>query len=115
MGRTERARVEAIAAADAQVLVMQNDAFVGLVEAVDGADGHARCIRAVHARDRNRPLTRFAVVDCDDTPTVYAPRHLMLVFTGGDASVALNAAFGVAEKLHTCHGSGPPDLAERGL
>src|SRR4051812_10417220 len=77
--RSERAGVEAIAAADAQILVVQHDAFLGLIEAVDRADGRARRIRAVHAGNRDRALARLAVVDGDDAAPVDTPRHLMLV------------------------------------
>src|SRR5437667_176399 len=83
--RCEWAGVEAVAAADAQVLVVQHHAFLGLIKAVDRADGGTRCVRAVHAGDRDRPLTRLAVVDGDDAAPVDAPRHLMLVLAGGDA------------------------------
>jgi hypothetical protein len=57
--RAERAGVAAVAAADADVLVVQHHAFVGAVEAVDRADRHAGRVAAVHAghRDRRSPGT----------------------------------------------------------
>src|SRR5439155_26821395 len=64
--RAERARVRAVAAADADVLVVQHGAFVGAVEAVDRAHGHARRIGAVHAGDRDALLAGHAVVQRDD-------------------------------------------------
>src|SRR5207302_2082195 len=89
--RAERAGVEAVAAADAQVLVVQHHTVVGLVEAVDRAHRHAGRIRAVHAGDRDRFLgADHAVVQRDDTPAVDAPGHFVLVLAGGDAAVALD-------------------------
>src|SRR5213595_2871377 len=72
--RAERARVEAVAAADAEVLVVQHHAVIGAVEAVDRADRHARRVRAVHAGDRDRLLgAHHAVVQRDDAAAVHAP------------------------------------------
>src|SRR5690606_31767689 len=59
--RAERAGVEAVAATDAQVLVVQHHALVGAVEAVDRADRHAGRVGAVHAGDRDRALAGHAV------------------------------------------------------
>src|SRR6185436_11171036 len=101
--RAERTRVEAVAAADAEILVVEDDAVVGAIEAVDGAHRHAGRVRAVHARDRDRPLAGHAVVDGDDAPPVDAPRNLVLLLARGHAAVALDAAFGIAEKLHSGH------------
>src|SRR5205085_10855475 len=90
--RAERARVEAVAAADAEVLVVQHDALLRLVEAVDGAHGHARRIGAMHARDRDRLLgADDAIVDGDDAPAIDAPRHLVLALARGDAGVTFDA------------------------
>src|ERR1700704_387460 len=108
--RAERAGVEAIAAADAEVLVVQDDAFRGLVEAVDRAHRHARRIRAVHAGHRDRALARLAVVQRDDAAAVHAPGHFVRVLARGDAAVALDAALGVAEKFHSRH-VGPRSLS----
>ena len=105
--RAERAGVEAVAAADAQVLVVQHDAFFGAVEAVDRAHRHARRVRAVHAGDRDRALAGHAVVDRDDAPAVHAPGDVVLLLAGGDAAVALDAALGVAEEFHSGHGESP--------
>src|SRR5262249_17899775 len=67
----------------------------------------------------HRAFAGLAVIDGDDAPAIDAPRHLVLVLTGGDASVALDAAVGVAEKFHPSHDLCPPsscsDLAERGF
>src|SRR5690606_24821734 len=46
--RTEGAGEEAVAAADALVLVVQDHAVLGLVEAVGRAHRHAGCVRTVH-------------------------------------------------------------------
>src|SRR5262249_33232746 len=93
--RAERACVEAVAAADAEVLVVQHDAVVGAVEAVDRAHRHARRVRAVHAGDRHRALAGDAVVDGNHAAAVHAPRDLVLLLAGGDAAVTLDAALGV--------------------
>src|SRR5262249_30384931 len=115
---TERARVEAIAATNAQVLGMQHHAVGRRVEAVDGAHRGTRSIRAMHARHRYRALAGLAVVDGDDASAVDAPRHLVFVLAGGDARIALDAAVGVAEKLHSSHDRSSlsrPDLAQGGF
>ena len=44
-----------------------------------------------------------AVVERDDAAPVHAPRHVVLGLAGGDAAVALDAALGVADELHSCH------------
>src|SRR5206468_12109645 len=103
--RAERAGVEAVAAADAQVLVVQHHTLVGAVETVDRAHRHAGRIRAVHAGDRDRLLgADDAVVQRDDPAAVHAPGHFVLVLAGGDAAVALDAALGVAQEFHSRHG-----------
>ena len=101
--RAEGAGVEAVAAADAQVLVVQHDGIRRRVEAGDRADRGAGRVGAVHAGHRDRALARLAVVDGDDAAAVDAPGHLMLVLAGGDAGVAFDAAVAVTEELHPCH------------
>src|SRR6185437_5295006 len=101
--RAERARVEAVAAADAEVLVVQDDAFLVLVEAVDRAHRHARRVGAVHAGDRDRALAGHAVVQRHHAPPVDAPRNVVLLLAGGDATVALDATLGVAQEFHSSH------------
>src|SRR6185503_16051582 len=102
--RAERARVVAIAAADAEVLVVQDDLVLRPVEAIDRADRHARRVGAVHASDRNRALARDAVVHCDEAAAVHSPGDLMLLLARGGAAVALDAALGVADEFHSGHG-----------
>src|SRR6266850_73154 len=103
--RAERAGVEAVAAADAQILVVQYHAFVGAVETVHRAHCHAGRVRAVHAGNRNRLLgAHDAVVDRHDAPAVHAPGNLVLLLAGGDTAVALDAALGVAQEFHSGHG-----------
>src|SRR5262249_42286971 len=97
--RAERTGVEAIAAADAEILGVQHHAVGGGVEAVHRAHRLAGRVGAVHAGHGDRALARLAVVDGDDAPAVDAPRHLVFVLAGGDASVALDATVGVAEKF----------------
>src|SRR5262245_1361132 len=114
----ERTGVEAIAAADAEVLGMQHHAVGGGVEAVHRTDRLTGRVGAMHAGHGNRALARLAVVDGDDPPPVDPPRHFILVLAGGDASVALDATVGVAEKLHPSHclaSLSGLDLAKRGL
>src|SRR6266404_78756 len=115
---TERACIEAVAAADAQILRMEYDAIIGRENAAHRADCRAGSVGTVHAGHGDRALAWLAVIDGDDSPAVDAPRHLVLVLAGGDAGVALDAPVGVAEKLHPRHGRASlrrPDLAERGL
>jgi hypothetical protein len=95
--------VKAITAADAQILGMKDDAVVGRENALDRADRRAWSVGAVHAGHGHRALARLAVLDGDDPPSVDAPRHLVLVLAGGNAGVALDAAVGVAQKLHPRH------------
>src|SRR5436190_818636 len=66
----ERARVKAVAAADAKILVVQDHAVVGVIDAIHRAYGNAGCVRTMHASDRNRALAGHAVVDRDDTAAV---------------------------------------------
>src|SRR5205085_9631798 len=101
--RAERAGVEAVAAADAQILRMQHHGVGGGVEAVHRAHRRAGRVGAVHAGHRDRALAGLAVIDRDDAAAVDAPRDLVLVLTGGDAGVALDAAVGVAEEFHPRH------------
>src|SRR6185369_7719528 len=116
--RAERAGVEAVAAADAQVLGVQHHRVGRGVEAVHRTDRRAGRVGAVHAGHGDRPFARLAVIERDDAPAVDAPRHLVLVLAGGDAGVALDATVGVAEEFHTCHGRCSlcrPNLTEGGL
>src|SRR6266852_1396327 len=105
--RAERAGVEAVAAADAQILRMEDDAVIGRENARHRADRGAGSVGAVHAGHGDRTLAGLAVVDSDDAPAVDAPRHLVLVLAGGDAGVALDAAVGVAEEFHSRHIASP--------
>src|SRR4029077_2129779 len=114
--RAERARVEAIAAADAQVLGVQDHAVGGGEETIHRTHRRARRVGAMHAGHGDRSLARLAVVGGDDAAAVAAPRYLVFVLAGGDARVALDAAVGVTEEFHASHcGSSlrRPDLAER--
>src|SRR3977135_3737986 len=104
---TERAGVEAIAAADAEILRVQHHAVRGGVEAVHRTDRLARRVGAVHAGHGNRALARLAVIDGNHAPAVDAPRPLVFVLAGGDAGVALDATVGVAEKFHSSHAQAP--------
>src|SRR6187399_1994400 len=98
--RAERTGVEAVAAADAQILGVQHHAVGGGVEAVHRAHRRAGRVGAVHAGHRDRALAGLAVIDGDDTAPVDAPGHLVLVLAGGYAGVAFDATVSVAEKFH---------------
>src|SRR5205085_12632791 len=113
--RTERTGVEAVAAADAEVLGVQHDRVGGRVEAVHRTHRRAGRVGAVHAGHRDRTLAGLAVIDGDDTAPVDAPGHLVLVLTGGYAGVAFDATVSVAEKFHPSHDAvslSCPNLAE---
>jgi len=65
----------------------------------------------------DRALARLAVIDGDDAPAIM-PQDIVLVLAGGDASVALDATVGVAEKFirAICRASlRCLDLAQRGF
>src|ERR1051326_7497562 len=98
---------------------MQHDGVRGGLKGVDWAHGLARRVGTVHTSHRYRTLPRLAVIYGNDAPAVYAPRHFVLVLTGGNASVALDAAVGVAKKFHPGHGVCLPlcrtDLTEANL
>ena len=100
---TKRARIGAVTAANAHILVVQHHTLIGTVKAVDRADCHAGRVAAMHAGDRDGFFTRYAVIQSDDPAPVHSPGHLVLVFASRDATVALNATLGVTNKFHTCH------------
>src|SRR4029079_745748 len=102
--RAEWASVEAVTAPDAEIFRVQHHRVRRGVEAVYGAYRRAGRIGAVHAGHGDRPLARFAVIKCDDAPTVDAPGHFVFVLAGRDAGVAFDAAVGVAEEFHSRHG-----------
>ncbi|MFK4568593.1 hypothetical protein ABIF94_000029 [Bradyrhizobium ottawaense] len=101
--RPEGTGVEAIAAADAEILGVQHHGIRRGVETVHRTHGRARRVRAVHAGHRDRALARFAVVDGDDAAPVDAPGHLVFVLARRDAGVAFDAPVSVAKKLHSSH------------
>src|SRR5205814_9941163 len=101
--RPERAGVEAIAAADANVLGMQNHTVRGGVEGINRTDRLAWRVGAMHAGHRHRALARLAIIDRDDAAAIDPPRHLVLIFAGGDTGVAFDAAICVAEEFHPSH------------
>src|SRR4029079_18692603 len=70
--RAEWASVEAVTAPDAEIFRVQHQRVRRGVEAVYGAYRRAGRIGAVHAGHGDRPLARFAVIKCDDAPTVDA-------------------------------------------
>src|SRR5262249_38372474 len=92
-----RGALEDEAPADADVLVVQDHAFLSAVEAIDGAHRHARRVGAMHARHRHGALARYTIVDRHDAPTVHPPGDVVLLLAGGDAAVALDAALGVTQ------------------
>ena len=50
---------------------------------------------------------RDAVIDGDHSTSIDAPWNIVLGFAGGDAAVAFDAAFCVADEFHLCHFDGP--------
>jgi hypothetical protein len=83
---------------------MQNNTLIGTIEAIHWANCHARRISAMHTGYRDGFLsTNNAVINRNDAPAVYTPRHFVLVFTCCDATVAFNTPFCVADKFHSCH------------
>src|SRR5207302_1114236 len=103
--RAERAGIEAIAAANAEVLGMQDHCVGRNEEAIHGTYRCAGRVSAVHARHGDRALARLAVIDGDDPPAVDAPGYLIFVLTCSHAGVALDAALGVTEEFHSSHGT----------
>src|SRR5688572_25219957 len=101
--RAERTGVEAVTAADAQVLGVQHDAVGGGVEARHRADRGARRIGAMHAGHRDRAFAGLAVIDGDDAAAIDAPRHFMFVLAGGHAGVALDATVSITKKFDASH------------
>ncbi len=102
--RAEGASVGTIAATDAHVLVVQHHAFRGAIETTHRTHRHARRVRAVHAGHRDGLLAGYAFVHGDHAAAVHAPGHLVLVFAGGDAAVAVDATLGVTDEFHAGHG-----------
>src|SRR5262249_33800018 len=60
--RAKRAGVEAVAAADAQILRVKDDAVIGRENAFHRADRRAGSVGTVHARHGYRTLARLAVI-----------------------------------------------------
>jgi hypothetical protein len=83
---------------------MQNNALIGTIEAIHWANCHAGRISAMHTGYRDGLLcTNNAVINRDNTATIYTPRNFIFILTCGDASVAFNTPFCVADKFHSCH------------
>ena len=95
----ERTGIEAVAAANAQVLRVKHHAFFVLVEAVDRAHRHAGCVRTVHAGHGDRPFAGLAIIDGHHPAAVDAPGHLMLVLASRHTGIALNATLSVTKEL----------------
>src|SRR5260370_13583148 len=64
--RAERTCVEAVAAADAQILRMEYDAVIGRENAGHRADRPAGSVGAVHPAHGDQPLPWLAAIDVDD-------------------------------------------------
>src|SRR5207253_9763772 len=116
--RAERTCVEAVAAADAEILGMKHHAVGGSVEARYRTDRGAWCVRAMHAGHRHRAFAGLAVSDGDDAAAIDTPGHFMFVLAGGHAGVALDATVGITKKFDAGHGryrSRCSDLTKRCL
>jgi hypothetical protein len=61
----------------------------------------------VHACHGNRSLAWLAIIDSDDSSSVYAPGNFVFVLAGGDAGIAVDATVSIAEKFHPSHGCAP--------
>src|SRR5690625_2757672 len=104
LGSPERACIEAVAAADARLLVMEHHADIRLIDAGGRADSDTGRIGAMHTAYGDGPLlARHAVIDRDNAPPQHAPGNLVLVLADAGAGHALDAALGVAEEFHPCH------------
>jgi hypothetical protein len=57
----------------------------------------------MHAGHGDGFLAGLTVLEGHDAPPVHTPGHLVLVLTGGDATVAFDTTLGIAKKFHTCH------------
>ncbi len=104
--RAEGAGVAAIAAADADILVVQHHTLVGAVEAVapgqtamEGAS--LQCMQATEIDfSPGTPSLRVTTPAWRFTPQ----GHLMLVLASCDAAVAFDAALGITDQnFHSCH------------
>ncbi len=106
LGGTERAGKQAVATTDAEILVVQHDAVIGVIEAVGRADRHAGSIGAVHAGHRDGGLPRQAVVEGHHPAALDAPLEgiVVLVLARRHTAVALDAALGVTHEFHSGHG-----------
>ncbi len=106
LGRPERTGKQAVAATDAEILVVQHDTVVGVIEAVGRADRHAGSVGAVHAGDRDGGLPRQAVVEGHHPAALDAPLEgiVVLVLARRHTAVALDAALGVTHEFHSGHG-----------
>src|ERR1700723_623740 len=101
--RAEWACIETVTTTDAQILRMQHHPFFGGKDAGHRADRGARRVGAMHAGHRDRALPRQTVIKRHHPAPIDAPGHLILVLARGDARVAVDAAVGVAKKLHSRH------------
>jgi hypothetical protein len=101
--RTKWAGIETVTATYAQIFVMENHTIFGGVETVNRTDRLARCIGTVHTRHGNRFFTRYTIINRHHATTVYAPRDFVFVLTGDYASVTLDTALGITQKLHSSH------------
>src|SRR5258705_520759 len=101
----------AVAAADAEILGVQDHAVGGGVEARHRTHRGAGRIGAMHAGHRHRAFAGLAVIDGDDTAAIDAPRHFMFVLAGRDAGIALDAAVGITKKFDASHDLFSPHAA----
>src|SRR5690625_1645364 len=104
LGRPERAGIKAVAAAYAGLLIVEDHADIGLVDAICRADRDTGRICAVHATGGDGfLLARHPVIDGDDATPQHAPGDFVLVLADTGAGHAFDAALGVTEEFHPCH------------
>src|SRR5262249_58178859 len=93
----ERTRIEAIAAADAQILGVKHDTVVRRVDAIHWAHRRAWGVGAVHTGHGDGTLAWPAVIEGDNATPVDAPGHLVLVLPRRDTGIALDPTVAVPQ------------------
>ena len=57
----------------------------------------------MQATEMDFSAPHLTVVDGHHAASVNAPWHVVLSLTGGDATVAFDTPFGIADEFHLCH------------
>ena len=80
---------EAVAAANAYILVDQDDAIFALVDGIHRTDRHAGCIGAVHTGNRDAFFSRFSLVDRNNFAAIDAHGYLVPFLAGDNAAITI--------------------------